>query len=479
MKSATVILVLWAGLAVGILTASDLCKDKNNFLAMMEKEQPAGVTIYEEPKFITDEESQYCGSEWKTHGTCCDGNELVNMFEYERDIIEYNLRKLSQPIRNQRKSGPSDLRSRRPKKESLPKEMLNFPFEMEKCWNHIVSLRGSALCSICSGRSQHYFDPKNKKILIDSSHCRSVVENCEGFFTSLTQVVNQIAENLKKTLNSGDPNSYWTYLATTLKEYGPPKDLINAINLYDRHKADANRTGLHSAKVCSMIFNIRKKPYIVALDSMSQFISLKASISRKYGRLPQHLDKVEDFNNDQIAKIKQTYVPEFEHLDQLSDKRITEITQMNLTDSEKSDLIEKENNRNSESKSPIRARRRVELDNLNVIYLRKIDDLKKRYGKRMENLIEEINKARERLLPKDGKAGTSQVNPNKDGSSNWSKPRALSENSFFVNDLFVSDSSVLIAQTDSMFTSFDGAPGTTLAIDNGYLRSANLTLRFP
>ena len=46
-------------------------------------------------------------------------------------------------------------------------------------------------------------------------------------------------------------------------------------------------------------------------------------------------------------------------------------------------------------------------------------------------------------------------------------------------DIFVADSSVLIVPTDSMFTSYDGAPGTTLQTENSYLRAMNCSLRFP
>lgn len=60
--------------------------------------------------------------------------------------------------------------------------------------------------------------------------------------------------------------------------------------------------------------------------------------------------------------------------------------------------------------------------------------------------------------------------------SNWNDGSSGS-NDF--GGIFIADSSVLLLQTDSMFHSFDGAPGTTLAWENSAFKAMNDTLVFP
>ena len=92
---------------------------------------------------------------------------------------------------------------------------------------------------------------------------------------------------------------------------------------------------------------------------------------------------------------------------------------------------------------------------------------------------------------KSGKKKSKQERKKKD-ASNWdkkkdasklndkkSKENARSLQEFTDFSFFEADTSVLVRDTDSMFTAFDGAPGTTLATENSHLRAANLSICFP
>lgn len=97
----------------------------------------------------------------------------------------------------------------------------NFEGDSITCWNYMKAVRGSALCSICSGRSEIFF--KDDKALISMDTCLQAVNSCEGFFMTLIDLAHALRayKSNQTTLKTADEQLRVATLQKDLQKYRP------------------------------------------------------------------------------------------------------------------------------------------------------------------------------------------------------------------------------------------------------------------
>lgn len=133
----------------------------------------------------------------------------------------------------------------------------NFMDDAQTCWIHMSKARGSSLCSICSGRSNIFFN--NSKILVNVDSCESIIKSCQQFFIKLkefTKDYQSLITIVDKTMSNTTQNSTLTVLHLDMIKYSPPADLIDLFVNYD--KAEENDKPSLAAQICGRILNLRQ-----------------------------------------------------------------------------------------------------------------------------------------------------------------------------------------------------------------------------
>ena len=113
------------------------------------------------------------------------------------------------------------------------------------------------MCSICSGRSNIFFN--NSKILVNVDSCESIIKSCQQFFIKLkefTKDYQSLITIVEKTMSGTTQNSTLTVLHLDLIKYSPPAYLIDLFVNYD--KAEQNNKPSLAAQICGRILNLRQ-----------------------------------------------------------------------------------------------------------------------------------------------------------------------------------------------------------------------------
>ena len=151
--------------------------------------------------------------------------------------------------------------------ETLNNENLlkTFNETSQKCWNEMTKLRGSALCSICSGRGASFFI--NSKIMVAQEDCDNVVKECKDFFEDIQSFFKGLVkaiEVLYYTYNFGEESQRLLTFGMRLDTLKIPSIVFHKFLSYtDAPKAERPKI---AAAICQNILNIRKETY---LDSVA------------------------------------------------------------------------------------------------------------------------------------------------------------------------------------------------------------------
>lgn len=307
-----VCLLTFAGLGI----CSSLCLEKNKFLSQLASASPIPVEIYSTPNSTAPESSSHCGSEWKDHGTCCNPNDLLYFFNHEIKMIENDFhQKRQRMIRTQdliEKLNPTSENSL--KKDSLFNDTMKEKyFGYNKCEKALLSIRGPALCSVCSGRSEIFFNDKKDKLLIDLASCKNVIETCKPAFETHHYMIQMLdgATKQSSASNSQDKANLLSQigkLRAEMMELAPPQHLMDAfkkISFRDTNKEELDRK---SIEACSLLIDIMKKP--IAKDNTWYVVdqefemAMDLQLSKKF---PTAFKLKVEFDNDAKDLLKQRH----------------------------------------------------------------------------------------------------------------------------------------------------------------------------
>lgn len=146
------------------------------------------------------------------------------------------------------------------------------------------------MCSICSGRSQEFFNSLNKA-LVTPETCTRGVEACAPFFESLADITRQMEE--AKPASSADQKTVHD-IKDKLLVFAPPEHLLDLFAAYEEAKkrGDAKK---EAYQICNSILNIRKKPYILLFNDEGV---------KEYLSIMKHRAKETRYNGILAAKLK-------------------------------------------------------------------------------------------------------------------------------------------------------------------------------
>lgn len=474
------------------------CMTKNPFLNGLAIAKPIGVEIFETQK---NGKFSKCSSEWNLYGTCCNEFELEQFYTLEVGLINHNefvLTKSILQLQTYLKHLIRDLSAeQQPNKHHLSylnrvktlysySGFSSFNRSSTICWNQLKKIRGSALCSTCSGRSHNFFD-KNK-ILISPPDCSRTISTCARFFKSISWIASEmhkIATQLKNFCKSKTLASRLKLELRSINLYKPPRELMQAFSAINPNRTDNQTFDLKEAKVCSMIVNVRKLPYFLNLDPVQIHIVSYAVISRLFKRFK----KLSQENSANFKKSKNEIQQEFlNRSKQEQDRHKKAIASLNSKLKE----INSEDPRAKIFELGVKNQITKE-----VVYhkaeLAKIMDTKRRKRLLAE---EKYKKNAQEILMEQNKLVESKKSYFKNAQSNWKKDehqanfesRKLSEDSSNSTadvlqsskaGIMMADSSVLVPVDIFGEMNMVGLPGIT--IDDGVMGyvAVNTSLAFP
>lgn len=253
-----------------ILTAkcTSSCLVKNQFLGQLADSSPVPVLIYSTPNQSGLEGVPQCGSEWKTYGTCCDREDLYLYFIHEAKMIEADYQaKITSFIRIIHGFYSIIKTNTGPLVEyfNLFGDSGRFQRKLSKCKESLLEIRGNALCSVCSGRSDLFFNSKKNRLLLDLPTCKRALDACEPAFYLHDTVVKKLKDIINNLIAVTIPSRLYNIMGMmeavdlTIK-YAPPKYLIDA---FERLKLSDSEKEIDEASVsaCSLLIDILKKPF--------------------------------------------------------------------------------------------------------------------------------------------------------------------------------------------------------------------------
>lgn len=279
LKRNLLLLAVCLTLFCGLMATESECMKKNPFLKQLSESIPLTVSIFESP---SKTDIKHCESEWSAHGTCCNQDDLRGLFKLEDLLIQNSEEQLIKTFEEMRKAiekstdillvDPTTYKHSKSSYHNMKfyhdiYSFSNFKEESNKCWKSMKQARSSAICSICSGRSETYFS--KDKIILPEDTCNRVVEDCELFFIKLRSIVQrfpQVLNSYKDMDLINDDYRDFQIMEKELRTYCPPQVLLDAFAEYEEAKKQGKDIGLPAANVCSMILNIRKTPYIIQMN---------------------------------------------------------------------------------------------------------------------------------------------------------------------------------------------------------------------
>jgi hypothetical protein len=217
--------------------------------------------------------------------------------------------------------------------------VVNFQENSKKCWDFMKAQRSSAICSICSGRSSIYFNQGN--ILVSQHTCSGAASKYHDFFLNIRAIYKSFADIKPLLLEQNLERIYGeiTFFLMLLDASGPPDELIKVFEEFINARRTLRRTSdlLKRAKAleelkkaeattCSLILNIRKTPYIMAMnpgqvkeigDAVVKKLRLK--YSNILDRLTKRLEDLEKTQANDIKKANELTVSQSEKIEKVTE----------------------------------------------------------------------------------------------------------------------------------------------------------------
>ena len=423
-------------------SVSNSCLEKNPFLASMKVARPLSVSIFDQPQILS---THHCGKEWSTHGTCCNINDLEDFIKIESMLMHINLEFLGKTV------------AAIAKVTETQAEFKNFSHDSKECWSYMKKVRGSALCAICSGRSQEFFS--GKKILVSPKTCEQTLPRCYNFFEAISKISSLlpglIAGRFKKLVLHSKLEPL-KILFHDLEHYKPPRALMQAFEEYRVKQKNNTEAILDSIKVCSMVMNIRKRPYILDFNKEEQKLLSYKTLLRMYEKA-----------STKIQELKET-VTEFPAELTRKIRKSIDRGRWRLAEKRQIRTIELEQEKTWDALVKLNHDYGYHLPDTHFQASAAVVDTK--LSKRGNPIVRQRTSNNKKRCLNLNEKSTRFLDSQVPDSPSKAQPQ--------FSEPFTSDSSVLIPQ-DSMFTSFDGIPGSTLAYDNANLRSLNTSICFP
>ena len=285
------------------------CLGKNPFLAKLSNSNLFKVKIFESPQMRNQTK---CTFEWNEHGSCCEVDSLVTYAKKDREFIRRKMAELKTGIVqifqqlksftkeldqiraiNDKRLAPlhaviEQLQSNNPHLNTrslhASLEVLNLT-NLTTCSDELSRVRGSALCSVCAGNSEHFF--LAKKALVSTDACLRLYEKCEFQVSAPTIFL----EALKKELDQINSEAS-IVLNPKLNEIIKPQNnnsyLQNQMEAMSQMLKSSHHTMKDKVDFCEKLIKLVEEPnFFKIIEEQKQVLGLMRSISSRFSRIKE------------------------------------------------------------------------------------------------------------------------------------------------------------------------------------------------
>lgn len=485
----SMLLVLLANL-LAFSVCPPRCITKNKFLTQLATQTPIPIDIFKSPSTSVVEHNPKCGAEWKVHGTCCNPDDLEEHYKLEELSIKREFIIKTQSV-TAFASMFRDIISRRAKLSPHVEQFLNtgsaqMVKDYDTCRDTLLHIRGSALCSVCSGRSQIFFNRKKDKLLIDMQTCQKAVEACGNAITMHSSMLADFGKMVDEVMaiKSQDEISvitYLMYLHDRAVNNQPPAHLVEAFaNIKKAHSpAEKNQEAMAA---CSLLVDVVKKPFVTVFSSdftrKTDLIAFNHEMKKKFPKAYALKMKLKT-EEDQVTKDFET---KYDAINNSAES--IEVKRLKFTENRKEseDKIEKlnaefktnfENLKNSDQKLSEFMKKEIEIENKYTALSNKEREDSMIKGKARLEMIHKKKSELQKEIDSKNQAQRTLMARNP-------VSRSLFEDPSFRELLRTADSQVLLKVDDSILaeTKRENHLAFVVPKSTNY-EPANMTLTFP
>lgn len=170
-----------------VLFAGHAACSAQNPIDLAKKELPSIVVLGQEEPLGKDNAT--CQGLWWREGFVCDYDKLKALAAADQKKLSDATASFVQSITKNRELAVklNDAKKAAFNANQLVFNPVNTKTEAEKCWNYMIKLRSSALCSICSAKNYLYF--LNNKGAISFDTCNDFLSYCMPHFRDLLSLI--------------------------------------------------------------------------------------------------------------------------------------------------------------------------------------------------------------------------------------------------------------------------------------------------
>jgi flagellar biogenesis protein FliO len=472
------------------------CLNKNEFMAGLEQAKPLAVKVFQSPVMTNIE---HCHSEWGVKGTCCDQRDVVDAFKLESKLIDINRKALSKlywellsmirsttlsVIQSSSKKNASDKLVEILERDLKIGTNQEFEHESDRCWGFMKQIRGFSWCSVCSGGSEVFF--KNGKILISEETCDQAIDYCRGFFRHLSRVNSEfrrILSGYKNMTMSTHQRERIGQLDKKLRAIRLPKKLLK---LFSRLAKQRNNTKkrLEAVRICQMIVNVRKTPFILAFNP--EHVEALASASRDQ-IVRKYEESMNELDNEKKAAVEKIHKEFQQTLDKINESKKKALDDLLIVFGPSPRFFNRFNSKKNRIERTSRhehSKAFAELNRKMVEVMLRNDDEKAEKTKKKDASLSAFEDQRINRHSNFENTGQSQGVPlsrlltSPSDETKEKAPESIAGSKKSVS-AFRADSLVVLVENDNMFTAVDGKSGTALDKEMGGLKPMNSSLSFP
>ena len=382
-----------------------------------------------------DQTKPVCSKVWGSEGSFCSGAKLLAWDRY----WNLNLNRTMSRFKREITSGqdPSERNSRT--KGEIDSKYMDM---VDRCWTFILRAREASLCYVCSNKNSQYF--YKGRAVISQDSCDAMVGECIDFFSYSIDLIKKFKSKNADKKEKINPN-----LARNIDNLHREMTQSNVIRYVNEFNQIQKIKKFHTSRMTSMIQS--------RTDNNPRNLRKRSKQTRKaiQRRIKQSREVIERKRSEPARKVIERRRKE-EARKEIGRRRTIYYTSRY-----------ERSNQNKEAIIQRTRRRRIRW------YIQILD-------KQAQSTANEICIRLFRLHKSPLFVVIESLLRNL--KTKGRRSRVLQFNHFDVlpssHNPFIGDVGVF-RQRDSMFMAFDGIKGTTLDIENTFLKPLNLTLIFP
>lgn len=316
-------MLVFLSAVLSVTSRAGACSKKNPFLSYIELR---GVTVYASPRTY---DGNKCGKEWTSGDLCCDPESAVsfankqaikiatsvdnvnrefNVFINFLKAVNTTLFEMAALKKYDWKPLVKDARERS-ELETLIENLYSktttrsiffsfsspgihktFADKNKICWDKMTKLRQSAVCSICSGRSEQFF--QKDKANMEQEVCNTLIDDCWDFFRIVDRYLGNLAMiEFLWVMANRSKQRYYVVTNPSIFEAQKAMDFIKTFSdakvdhygLKDLFAKGAKlseeqvrKKDAQSKVLCERFVSLHKTPWIIHLDYMIKYGDIKA-----------------------------------------------------------------------------------------------------------------------------------------------------------------------------------------------------------